>query len=93
MIQMMLVLHVLVGAALLGALTHQSFSVARKHSAPARSFVDRFRAQANKARAVQSRIRRIDIYTQNAGRFNDRNLAQVASHEDLPVNVVQRTHR
>ena len=43
MIQVMLVLRVLVGAALLGALTHQSFSVARKPSAPARSFVDRFR--------------------------------------------------
>jgi hypothetical protein len=43
MIQALLVLHVLVGAALLGSLTHQSFSVARRHGAPARSFVDRFR--------------------------------------------------
>ncbi len=43
MIQVLLVLHVLVGAALLGALTHQAFSVARKPSAPPRSFVERFR--------------------------------------------------
>lgn len=43
MIQILLVLHVLVGAALLGALTHQSFSVARKPVAPPRSFVERFR--------------------------------------------------
>jgi len=43
MIQALLVLHVLVGAALLGALTHQSFSVSRKPVAPARSFVERFR--------------------------------------------------
>jgi hypothetical protein len=43
MIQILLVLHVLVGAALLGALTHQSFSVARKPAAPPRSFVERFR--------------------------------------------------
>ena len=43
MIQALLVLHVLVGAALLGAITHQSFSVARKPAAPGRSFVDRFR--------------------------------------------------
>jgi hypothetical protein len=34
---------VLVGAALLGAMTHQSFSVARRPTAPGRSFVDRFR--------------------------------------------------
>jgi hypothetical protein len=43
MIQILLVVHVLVGAALLGALTHQSFSVSRKPVAPARSFVERFR--------------------------------------------------
>jgi len=43
MIQVLLVLHVLVGAALLGALTHQAFSVAGKPSAPPRSFVERFR--------------------------------------------------
>jgi hypothetical protein len=43
MIQVLLVLHVLVGAALLGALTHQSFSVARKPVAPPRSFIERFR--------------------------------------------------
>jgi hypothetical protein len=43
MIQVLLVLHVLVGAALLGAITHQSFSVARRPTAPGRSFVDRFR--------------------------------------------------
>ena len=43
MIQVLLVVHVLIGAALLGALTHQSFSVARKPGSPPRSFVDRFR--------------------------------------------------
>ena len=36
MIQVLLILHVLVGAALLGAITHQSFSVARKPVAPPR---------------------------------------------------------
>jgi hypothetical protein len=43
MIQVLLVLHVLVGAALLGATTHQAFSVARTPTAPPRSFVERFR--------------------------------------------------
>jgi len=43
MIQVLLILHVLVGAALLGALTHQAFSVARRPTAPPRSFVERFR--------------------------------------------------
>ena len=43
MIQVLLVLHVLLGAALLGAITHQAFSVVRKPSAPPRSFVERFR--------------------------------------------------
>jgi hypothetical protein len=43
MIQALLMLHVLFGAALLGALTHQSFSVAKRATAPPRSFVQRFR--------------------------------------------------
>lgn len=44
MIQLLLLLHVVVGGALLGALTHQSLSVARRPpTAPARGFVDRFR--------------------------------------------------
>jgi hypothetical protein len=44
MIQVLLILHVLVGAALLGAITHQAFAVARpKPVSPPRSFVDRFR--------------------------------------------------
>jgi hypothetical protein len=43
MIQVLLILHVLVGAALLGALTHQAFSVAKRPTAPPRSFVERFR--------------------------------------------------
>ena len=43
MIQLLLILHVLMGAALLGAITHQAFSVARPPAAPPRSFVERFR--------------------------------------------------
>ena len=43
MIQLLLILHVLVGAALLGAITHQAFSVARRRVAPPGSFVQRFR--------------------------------------------------
>ena len=43
MIQLLLLIHVLVGAALLGAITHQSFSVARRPVSPPRSFVQRFR--------------------------------------------------
>jgi hypothetical protein len=43
MIQVLLVIHVLVGAALLGAITHQALSVARRAVAPPRSFVERFR--------------------------------------------------
>lgn len=43
MIQVLLVLHALVGAALLGAITHQAFSVARRPASPPRSFVERFR--------------------------------------------------
>jgi hypothetical protein len=44
MIQILLLLHVLVGAALLGALTHQAFAVARRTpTSPPRSFVGRFR--------------------------------------------------
>jgi hypothetical protein len=42
MIQLLLILHVLFGAALLGALTHQSFAVARRPAAPGRSFIQRF---------------------------------------------------
>ena len=42
MIQVMLLLHVLCGAALIGALTHQAFSVAKRASAPGRTFVQRF---------------------------------------------------
>jgi len=43
LIQVLLILHVLVGAALLGAMTHQAFSVARRPAAPPRSFVERYR--------------------------------------------------
>jgi len=44
MIQLLLLLHVLAGAALLGAITHQAFSVTRPTpTSPARSFVRRFR--------------------------------------------------
>ena len=44
MIQLLLMCHTLVAVALLGAITHQAFSVARRQPvAPARSFVDRFR--------------------------------------------------
>ena len=42
MIQVLLIVHVIVGAALLGALTHQSFAVAKRPTAPSRSFVGRF---------------------------------------------------
>jgi hypothetical protein len=42
MIQALLILHALIGAALLGALTHQSFSVARRPKAPSGTFVGRF---------------------------------------------------
>jgi hypothetical protein len=44
MIQLLLLVHVLVGAALLGALTHQSVAVARRPTAPGRTFVSRFRS-------------------------------------------------
>jgi hypothetical protein len=43
MIQVLLILHVLVGAALLGALTHQAFAVGRRPKTPGTSFVGRFR--------------------------------------------------
>ncbi len=43
MIQILLLMHVLVGGALLGAITHQAFSVARRPVAPPRTFVERFR--------------------------------------------------
>jgi hypothetical protein len=42
MIQFLLILHVLVGAALLGALTHQAFAVGRRPTGPSKSFVGRF---------------------------------------------------
>jgi hypothetical protein len=42
MIQVLLILHVLVGAALLGAITHQAFSVARKPTSLGRNFVGRY---------------------------------------------------
>ena len=42
MIQLLLIVHVLVGAALLGALTHQAFAVARRPTVPGRTFVSRF---------------------------------------------------
>ena len=43
MIQALLILHGVVAAALLGALTHQAFSVARRPGSPPQSFIDRFR--------------------------------------------------
>ena len=43
MIQLLLIVHVVVGAALLGALTHQALAVGRRVTAPGRSFVGRFR--------------------------------------------------
>jgi hypothetical protein len=43
MIQVLLVLHALVSVALLGAITHQAFSVARKPAASPGTFVNRFR--------------------------------------------------
>src|SRR5438552_11591314 len=44
MIQVLLILHALVSVALLGAITHQAFSVARRPVAPGQSFVNRFRS-------------------------------------------------
>jgi hypothetical protein len=43
MIQVLVLVHVIVGTALLGALTHQSFSVARRPGSPGRTFAGRFR--------------------------------------------------
>jgi hypothetical protein len=43
MIQVLLIVHGLMAVGLLGAITHQAFSVARKPMSPPRSFVDRFR--------------------------------------------------
>jgi hypothetical protein len=43
MIQLLLIVHVIVGAALLGALTHQAFAVGRRPTAPGKGFVTRFR--------------------------------------------------
>lgn len=43
MIQLLLIVHVLVGAALVGAITHQAFSVTRRPVAPRGSFAQRFR--------------------------------------------------
>ena len=42
MIQVLIVLHTLVGAALLGAVTHQAFVVARHPTAPGQTFVQRY---------------------------------------------------
>jgi hypothetical protein len=44
MIQVLLLCHVLVSVALLGAITHQAFSVARKPPATPGTFVGRYRA-------------------------------------------------
>jgi len=45
MIQVLLILHVLVSMALVGAITHQALSVARRRPVgPSRNLVDRFRA-------------------------------------------------
>src|SRR5215470_11297905 len=43
MIQILLIFHALVSVALLGAITHQAFSVGRRVASPGRSLVDRFR--------------------------------------------------
>ncbi|OFV90311.1 MAG: hypothetical protein A3H95_03325 [Acidobacteria bacterium RIFCSPLOWO2_02_FULL_64_15] len=44
MIQILTILHALLAVGLLGALTHQAFSVARrKPASPAHTFIDRFR--------------------------------------------------
>lgn len=43
MIQVLLILHALVSVALLGAITHQAFSVARKPTGSPGAFVNRFR--------------------------------------------------
>jgi hypothetical protein len=43
MIQLLLLLHVLVSVALLGALTHQSFSVTRRRPRADTAFINRFR--------------------------------------------------
>jgi hypothetical protein len=44
MIQILLILHTLIAVALLGAITHQAFSVTRRRPAPpSRNVVDRFR--------------------------------------------------
>ena len=44
MIQVLLILHGLVAAALLGAITHQAFSVAGRPKSPRGTVVDRFRS-------------------------------------------------
>jgi len=43
MVQLLVILHALLAVGLLGALTHQAFSVARRPSAHGHSFVDRYR--------------------------------------------------
>jgi hypothetical protein len=43
MIQLLLILHVVVGASLLGAVTHQAFSVTRKPAPGPQGFITRFR--------------------------------------------------
>jgi hypothetical protein len=42
-IQVMLIVHGLLATALLGAITHQAFSVSYRHASPKRGFVSRFR--------------------------------------------------
>jgi hypothetical protein len=49
MIQVLLICHVLVGATLLGAITHQAFSVARKPTSSGRNFIGRYRAVSSPA--------------------------------------------
>jgi hypothetical protein len=43
MIQILLIVHTLISVALLGAITHQAFSVSRRRLIAGRGFVDRFR--------------------------------------------------
>src|SRR2546430_17585601 len=49
MIQILLLCHVLVSVALVGAITHQAFSVGRRPTAPGGNVIDRFRGVASPA--------------------------------------------
>jgi hypothetical protein len=49
MIQVLLLCHVMVSVALIGAITHQAFSVARKPSVHPGTFVNRYRAVSSPA--------------------------------------------